>query len=204
MVLSDIDIRKCLKNDATLIKPFCEERLRGASYDLSMSNQIAVFKKQVRTIQLVEKSEIDSIYELKELTSAGYILNPGEYVLVTIAEELNIPVNMVAHIRPRTKFSRLGLIVAAQHCNPGYAGVLQLGIQNVSPNAITLTPGLCIAQIVFEELKSVPSVEKQYQNQADAAYMDEREFRGAVFTEHDLPPEAKAIYDALRRDMGEA
>lgn len=52
--------------------------------------------------------------------------------------------------------------------------------------------------------KAVPSVEKQYQNQKDATYMSEFEFRGAVFTEHDLPPEAKAIYDALCRDMSEA
>lgn len=204
MILSDVDIRKCIENGTTLIKPFCEERLRGASYDLSMSNKIAVFKKQVRTIQLDSQTEIDSIYDQKELTSSGYILDPGEYVLVTIAEELNIPVNMTAHIRPRTKFSRLGLIVSAQHCNPGYTGILQLGIHNVSPNAITLIPGLSIAQVVFEELKSVPSVEKQYQNQKNAAYMGEYEFRGAVFTEHDLPPEAKAIYEALRREMSEA
>ena len=203
MILSDVDIRKCIENGATLIKPFCEERLRGASYDLSMSNKIAVFKKQVRTIQLNSQAEIDSIYNQKELTSAGYTLDPGEYVLVTLAEELNIPVTMVAHIRPRTKFSRLGLIVSAQHCNPGYSGILQLGIYNASPNAITITPGLNIAQVVFEELKTEPSVEKQYQNQKDAAYMGEHEFRGAVFGKSELSPEAQKLFDELRKSAGD-
>lgn len=203
MILSDVDIRKYLENETTLIHPFCEEQLRGASYDLSMSNKIAVFKKQVRTINLGIQSDIDGVYELKELTSAGYTLEPGEYILVTIAEELNIPVNMIAHIRPRTKFSRLGLLVSAQHCNPGYSGVLQLGIYNASPNAITLTSGLNIAQVVFEELKTEPSVEKQYQNQKGAAYMGEHAFRGAVFGKSELSPEAQKLFDELQKSAGD-
>ena len=203
MILSDIDIRKCICNGSTLIKPFCEEHLRGASYDLSMSNKIAVFKKQVRTLRLDNQSEIDSVYEQKELSSAGYTLEPGEYILVTVAEEVSIPVNMAAHIRPRTKFSRLGLIVSAQHCNPGYSGMLQLGVYNASPNAITLHSGLNIAQIVFEELRSVPSVEKQYQNQEDAAYMNEHEFRGAIFGKNELSPEAQKLFDELQKSHGD-
>lgn len=203
MVLSDIDIRKCLENETALINPFCEEQLRGASYDLSMSNKIAVFKKQVRTIQLDKQAEIDSVYEPKKITSAGYTLEPGEYILVTVAEELNIPVNMAAHIRPRTRFSRLGLLVSAQHCNPGYSGFLQLGVYNASPNAITLTEGLNIAQIVFEELKSIPSVEKQYQNQNDAAYMGECDFRGAIFSKSELSPQAQKLFNELRKSTGD-
>lgn len=204
MILSDVDIRKCIENGTALIKPFCEERLQGASYDLSMSNKIAVFKKQVRTIDLSEQSVIDSIYEPKELTSSGYVLDPGEYVLVTVAEEINVPTNMVAHIRPRTRFTRLGIILSAQHCNAGYSGILKLGIYNASPNAIIIKPNLRIAQVVFEELKSEVSADKQYQNKPDAAYMDEHEFIGAVFGEHELPPEAKAIYDAMLKDIEEA
>ena len=203
MILSDIDIRKRVGGESALINPFCEERLRGASYDLSMSNKIAVFKKQVRTIQLENQSDIDSVYEQKELFSEGYTLEPGEYILVTIMEELSIPVNMVAYIRPRTKFSRLGLLVSTQHCNPGYSGILQLGVYNASPNAITLNSGLSIAQVVFEELKSVPSVEKQYQNQNDATYMNEHEFRGAIFGKNELSPEAQELFDELRKSAGD-
>lgn len=204
MILSDVDIRKCIGNGTALIKPFCEERLQGASYDLSMSNKIAVFKKQVRTIDLSEQSVIDSIYEPKELTSSGYVLNPGEYILVTVAEEINVPTNMVAHIRPRTRFTRLGIMVSAQHCNPGYSGILQLGIHNSSPNAIIIKPNLHVAQIVFEELKSEASVEKQYQNKNDAAYMNEREFRGAIFGHQELSPNAQKLFDTILKNIGEA
>ena len=204
MVLSDNDIREYINSGTALITPCDEERLQGASYDLSMSNKIAVFKKQVRTIDLMDQSAIDGTYEEKELTSAGYVLDPGEYILATVVEEVKIPTNMIAHIRPRTRFTRLGVLVSAQHCNPGYAGILQLGIYNASPNAIILKPELRIAQIVFEELKSEPSDDKQYQNKTDSAYMDEHEFRGAFFGSQELSPSAKKLFNTILRNIGEA
>ena len=204
MILSDIDIRKHLGEHSSLVEPFCEDRLQGASYDLSISDKIAVFKKQVCTIDLADQSAIDGVYEQQTLSASGYVLNPGEYILVTVSEKLNIPINMVAHIRPRTRFTRLGVIVSAQHCNPGYSGVLQLGMFNASPNAIVIKPNLRVAQVVFEELTSPASSEKQYQNKHDAAYMGENEFRGAIFGDSELPPEAKAIFDEILKKIEEA
>lgn len=203
MILSDIDIRKYIGEGTALIKPFCEDRLQGASYDLSMSNRITAFKKQVRTIDLSEQSAINNAYEHIKLTNEGYALNPGEYILVSVEEELTIPVNMVAHIRPRTRFSRLGIVLSAQHCNPGYSGVLQLGLYNASPNTIILKPGIRISQVVFEELKTVPSPEKQYQNKTDAAYMGEHEFIGAVFDNGELSPEAQKLLAKLKKNAGD-
>lgn len=204
MILSDNDIRMLIMNEGVdLIKPFSEERLQAASYDLSMSNKIAVFKKQVRTIDLMCQSSVDSIYEQKEITPDGYVLNPNEYILVSVCEEINIPANLIAHIRPRTRFTRLGVCISAQHCNPGYSGILQLGIYNASPNAIILRPELRIAQIIFEELKSEPSADKQYQNKLNSAYMSEHEFRGAIFGEEELSTSARKLYDTILKDIGE-
>lgn len=193
MILSDRDIRGLNQTDKALIEPFCEENLQGASYDLCMSSHISVFKKQVKTISLADQKSIDSIYEQREISNKGYILQPGEYVLVAVSEKIAVPVNMVAHIRPRTKFTRMGILVFAQHCNPGYVGKLSLGIYNASPNAVILVPGIHIAQVLFEELKSVPSEEKQYQNKQNAAYMDEDEFRGAIFGGEELSPAAQTV-----------
>lgn len=204
MILSDIDIRMQIDKDPALIKPFHEECLQGASYDLSMSSKIAVFRKQVKTIDLMDQSAIDEIYENRELTSSGYVLNPGEYILAAVNEEVNIPPNLTAHIRPRTRFTRLGVLVSAQHCNPGYSGILRLGIYNASPNAIVLKPGIHIAQLIFEELLSTPSVEKQYQHKEDSAYMGEHEFRGAIFGPRELSADAKQLYDKILTDLGEA
>ena len=199
VILSDKDIRLlCTNSQTPLISPFNEERLQGASYDISMSDTVHVFKDAVQTIYLTDQASIDSIYcQVKIKEYEPFVLKPNEYVLVTLKEHLSIPHNMIAHIRPRTKFTRLGIIITDQHCNPGYQGVLQVGIRNVSPNSIALSPDLSIAQIVFEELKSEPSPNKLYDVKEHASYQGEKEFIGARFTEKDFSPEARELYEKI-------
>lgn len=91
--------------------------------------------------------------------------------------------NLTAHIRPRTRFTRLGLIVSDQHCNSTYEGNLKIGLFNATDYAIKIFPGVRVAQIVFEELKEKPSSEKQYRNKVTAAYQHEKQFIGGVAAE---------------------
>lgn len=203
MILSDCDIRKLNQSGGALVDPFEEDRLQAASYDLSMSSHISVFKKQVHTINLADQENVDSMYSQIELSDDGYTVQPGEFILITVSEKITVPTNMVAHIRPRTRFTRLGVLLSAQHCNPGYSGVLSLGLYNASPNAVILVPGVRVAQVVFEELSSTPSAEKQYQNKRDAAYMAEDNFRGANFEGTELSDAARGLYDALLKRMHE-
>lgn len=203
MILSDNDVRKLVHTETPLIEPFDEGCLQGASYDLSMANKILAFRKHARTINLADQENIDSAYEQIDISERGYILNPGEYILVMVKEKVSIPVNMVAHIRPRTRFTRLGILLSAQHCNPGYTGVLSLGMYNASPNAIILVPDLHIAQIVFERLESKPSKEKQYQNKKNAAYMNEDGLRGSDFKTEELSPAAKRLYENVLKQITE-
>ena len=199
MILSDKDIRiLCTQPENPLVSPFAESRLQGASYDVSMSNVIHVFNDAVQTVSLTDQSTIDSIYKEVILTdTTPFILKPMEYILVTLKETICIPTNMIAHIRPRTKFTRLGIIISDQHCNPGYQGTLQIGLRNVSPNSIALTADIPIAQIIFEELKSEPSPEKIYSVKPDASYHNEVSFLGAKFTESDFSPRARELYEKI-------
>lgn len=199
MILSDKDIRLlCTDSQTPLISPFNEEHLQGASYDISMSDTVHVFKDAVQTIYLTDQASIDSIYcQVKMKEYEPFVLKPNEYVLITLKEHLFIPHNMIAHIRPRTKFTRLGIIITDQHCNPGYQGILQVGIRNVSPNSIALSPDLSIAQIVFEELKSEPSPNKLYDAKEHASYQGEKDFIGARFNEKDFSPEARKLYEKI-------
>ena len=181
-----------------MISPFNETRLQAASYDVSMSDVIHVFKDDVRTISLTDQNAIDSLYKEVTITDTiPFILKPMEYILVTLKESICIPSNMIAHIRPRTKFTRLGIIVSDQHCNPGYQGTLQIGLRNISSNSIALTADIPIAQIVFEELKSEPSTEKIYSVKPDASYHGESSFIGAKLSESDFSPKARELYDKI-------
>ena len=189
MVLTDKQIRnytvdyKREKLDLRLIENFKEENLQSESYDVTIGNHIAVFKKETKCIDLYEQEVIDSLYTRINISqTGGYILAPNEYILVSLQERINLPNFLTAHIRPRTKYTRLGLLVSDQHCNSTYSGNLQIGLHNVSNNSIKIEPGIRVAQIVFEELKGKPSDEKLYKNKANASYQNEETFIGARFT----------------------
>lgn len=199
MVLTDKQIREmCDDKNNGLIQPFDERALQSESYDLSIGTEISVLKKEVRCIDIESEENIDSIYCVKEIPLAGYTLSPKEYVLVELKEKITLPENITAHIRPRTKFTRLGLIVSAQHCNSTYSGILRLGLYNTTDYAVKIRRNLKIAQIVFEELKEIPSDNKLYKNKTNAAYQNEKEFRGPRFiSEFD-----KSVEEAVSRLIG--
>lgn len=188
MILTDKEIRRlCIdikdSQSESLISPFIEEALQSESYDLAIGNTIAVLKKEVKCINLYDQVDIDNMYEEKELPISGYTISPKEYLLISLSEKINLPDSITAHIRPRTKFTRLGLLVSDQHCNSTYKGNLKIGLFNATDYAIKIYPGVRIAQMVFEELKSKPSEEKQYKNKKNATYQNEKDFIGAKLSD---------------------
>ena len=104
-----------------------------------------------------------------------------------INEKINLPDDISAHIRPKTRYTRLGLVVSAQHCNSSYAGTLRIGLFNATGYPIRIRKGYSIAQLVFEELNEVASDEKLYRIKESAHYQNENgEFRGAKFDDNFL------------------
>lgn len=205
MVLTDQDIRSyAQRENEPLIVPFREKQLQAGSYDVTLSSQLTAFKRGRQTLALDEKLPDDSsIYEFIEMDETGYELQPNEYVLVKLQEKLTIPEDCVAHLRPRTRFTRIGLLLADQHCNPTYSGVLSVGLFNASPYTLRLKEGISIGQVVFERMTGTPSEEKQYRNKANAAYMNESSFRGSVLGEAGWSEEMRAAYKDLLHKLDE-
>ncbi len=204
MILSDKEIRAYVQNTTPpMIKPFFEDHLQAASYDISMSGNISVLKRIGQVIDPSEERDLDDMYEKIKISPDGYLFSPGEYLLVELAEKVNIPKELVAHMRPRTRFTRAGILIAHQHCNPTYGGRLYIGMRNAGPNIILLKPGLRIAQLVFEELSSIPSKELWYENKEDAVYQGEVSFRGSKFGEAGWSEEGKKLYNDLLNPAGD-
>ena len=198
MILSDKEIQKYIHNTTTpLIEPFSENHLQAASYDVSMSGNIAVFKRIGRLIDPTDERNLNDMYENLTIGADGYLFSPREYLLAELTEKINLPENLVAHIRPRTRFTRAGILIADQHCNPTYEGKLYIGLHNVSPNTILLLPGLKIAQFIFEELSSIPTEKLWYKNKKNAAFQQETSFRGSKFGEAGWTEEEKRLYQKV-------
>lgn len=212
LVLSDKEIRDYATKVPPLIDGFSEESLQSESYDLTIGNIVSKYNSDFKILDLQNQTSIDEAYISIPIPAEGYLIGPKEYVLVSIGEKLNIPCNITAHIRPRTKFTRIGLIVSGQHCNSCYSGFLNLGLYNVNPFAVKIYAGMKLAQIVFEELKSTPSSEKQYRG----SYQGEKGTVGADFTSEQALSEllteknrekffqdetAKEVYDILIKGL---
>ena len=182
MLITDKKIRK-LVEERQLIAPFSEELLQSESYDVTIGNKVVLFRKdEIQCLDIANQKDIDSIYQEVDISDDGYVVAPREYILVQINEKINLPDDISAHIRPKTRYTRLGLIVSGQHCNSSYAGTLRIGVFNATDYPIRIRTGYSIAQLVFEELNEIASEQKLYRIKESAHYQNEKgEFRGAKF-----------------------
>ena len=162
-----------------------------------MSGKIAILKETGDIIDPNISIDEDLMYEKITIGKDGYLLSPGNFVLVGLEEKICLPKNLIAHIRPQTRFTRSGILIANQHCNPTYDGILQIGLFNAGVNSFRLKKGLKVAQLVFEELTSEPEEALLYKNKKDTAYNNESDFRGSKFDVNTLSEEGRKLYNEV-------
>lgn len=169
MLLNGNDIKKLI-NEENVLENYDKKYISSASCDVSMSSKILKIKKSFKPIDLSEPEKIENMYEQIDIKD-DYNLKPHECIFVILNEKIKMPNNIIAHIRPRTSLSRLGIIINLQHINAGYKGVLNIAMYNMSPNTYKIKPGTRIGQIVFEELTDgitddlLYGKEENYQNE---------------------------------------
>jgi len=74
------------------------------------------------------------------------ILYPNQTVLCSSLEYIKLPQNIMAEVKLRSSYNRLGLSLATM-VQPGYCGCISLELSNLNNNAINLTTGARVAQI---------------------------------------------------------
>jgi len=81
MFLSDSDIRKAVKSGAVIIKPFNEDQLQLASYDVTLGNEFEIVDRH----QLQASDPGNNIFPNTRLITIkdgdAFVLHPGENVL---------------------------------------------------------------------------------------------------------------------------
>lgn len=115
-----------------------QNRVQPASVDLQLDK---VLKNMAgETFNLDEKSM--------------YVLQPGEFILGSTVEYVNIPHDLVARVEGRSSIGRLGVMVhvTAGYIDPGFNGNITLELFNCSDKPFQLNFGDCLCQIVFETL----------------------------------------------------
>ncbi len=173
MVLSDVDIIERIGNDELVIEPYDEGNVEPASVDLRLGEDFRIADVGYSVPIDLEEMHGGEIHWDKQSDSIE--ICPGDFVLATTMERVEIPASLVAEVLGRSSLGRLGISVhqTAGYIDPGFQGEITLELSNHGPVPITLHKGQRICQIVFKTLTS-PALNpyghegSQYQNQSGA------------------------------------
>ncbi len=164
MLLSDRDIKKALQDGRIKLTPPPDlaTQLGSCSIDLRLGNEIRIFRhSKVPFIDVHNMQEADALMESITIPDGDpIVLQPGDLVLATAMEWLEIADDLVGRIEGRSSLGRLGIIVhgTASVFDPGWRGkpVMELGNLGVVP--VMLYPGMRVCAFTFEELSSKADV----------------------------------------------
>jgi dCTP deaminase len=187
MILSDADILDRLADGDLVVEPLgdVDQQVQPASVDLRLGERFLEFQRT--NIPCIHPTEADEVGEYVTETTVPegdeFILHPGDFVLGTTTERVEIPDDLVAHVEGRSSLGRLAIVVHATAglCDPGYKGQITLELSNLGTAPVALSPGMRVSQLTFTELKTP----------ADRPYGAER---GSKYQEQD-GPQASRIGD---------
>ena len=192
-VLSDGTIRRLVDEQRIRIEPWDPSMVQPASIDLKLGRSFRVFHNhRLPAIDLAEPPRnVTEHVQVEE--DASFVIHPGEFVLGTTVEWVELPNDIVARIEGKSSLGRLGLIVhaTAGFVDPGFSGTLTLEITNLTRVPIVLWPGKPIAQLSFMALDRAaerpyghPDLGSHYHGQVEAT---ESRYEGGPATTPESP-----------------
>lgn len=152
MILSDSSIEYYCK-EFNLIKPYNEEQLNSASYDIRVGQ---TYIKMDKKSSSKNKNEIKYFKDLKNKDNELYVY-PREFFLVASFEFFSIPNYLCGEFYLKSSAARAGFEHShACFCDPGWKGILTMEIKNHTEHTLLkLYPGLRIGQMKFTKLDRV-------------------------------------------------
>lgn len=157
MFLSDVDIKKAVKEKKITLEPFDAARLQPASYDIRLGNKFIINEESATHIIDPVKKIYAKTREISVKDGAEFVLHPGISVLGSSKEFFGTD-HYLIQVGGKSSLARVGLMVhnTAGIINPGHFLHITFEITNQNNVPIVLRPGMEIAQITFSMLSSPP------------------------------------------------
>lgn len=152
-LLTDVEITEAVESGTITIDPFDKDRhLQPASYDLRLGKN-AIITRSISLDELRGKVERDEAKELNVERERSISIPPGGFALVTTLEKIKLPEDHAGHIGLSTYYVRKGLsVLSGLQIDPGWEGVLVLGLCNLSTRAVVIDYGDTICTIEIHKL----------------------------------------------------
>lgn len=176
MILSDRTLIKMLGKHTLVIEPLVNEQIQPASIDIRIGNTYSIVEDSPSGVV-----NLNDEIAYKQITADKYILLPGQFVLATTMEYIELPDNLTAFVEGRSSLGRMGLFIQnAGWVDPGFKGEITLELFNANRCAIELHAGRRIGQLVFAQL------DEHAQNPYSGKYQGQRGATGSkVFLDKD-------------------
>ncbi len=178
MVLSDKDLKIALKKGLIKIKPApnLKTQLGSCSIDLRLGNTFRVFEHSRHAyIDPFKKSISDEVTrEIKIKNKEPFIIQPGDFVLATTVENVEISDELLGRLEGRSSIGRLGIVIhsTAAAIDAGWRGHITLELANMGKMPVALYADMRICSISFEQLSSPADV--PYYKKKSAKYVGQK------------------------------
>ena len=175
MVLSDRTIRHLIDDGRIGIDPYDPQLMQPSSVDVRVDRFFRVFRNS-RYPYIDVKQAQEELTELVEIDDeTPFILHPGEFVLGSTLERIQLPDDLVARLEGKSSLGRLGLLIhsTAGFVDPGWDGHVTLELSNVANLPITIYYGMKIGQLSFVQL-SEPAERPYGSDELGSKYQGQR------------------------------
>ncbi|MCA9353739.1 dCTP deaminase [Candidatus Nomurabacteria bacterium] len=164
MILTDKKIKEEIESGSIIIEPFIPENLGTNSYDVRLSEYLAIYKSAI--LDAKEKNEIEHL----TIPDDGFIIHPGTLYLGTTIEYTETHAH-VPFLEGKSSVGRLGIDIhaTAGKGDVGFEGFWTLEISCTQP--VKIYAGMPIGQLIYFEISG--EVENSYNKKKSAKYINE-------------------------------
>ena len=166
MVLSDKTIMKMLREGELKISPLEESQIQPASVDIRLGSMFSIIEDLPTGVINLEEE-----IRYRTIETGRYVLLPGQFVLATTREYIELPDYLTAFVEGRSSLGRMGLFIQnAGWVDPGFRGEITLELFNANRCAIELKAGRRVGQLVFAQMddSALHPYQGKYQGQTGA------------------------------------
>lgn len=165
-LLNNTSILGAITLGRIIIYPFVEKNLNQTSYNVTLGDTIFRQNTAGRPLDLMVPDDVQLLWNRNPEKGEKFIINPGETILAHTREFIGARVNINPSLRGRSTVGRacVGVSTNAGWGDVGYVNRWGLIIHNEGVNAVVLTAGMPIAQMIFMSTEETNSYSGNYQS----------------------------------------
>lgn len=151
MILGVDELLKLVETDK-LVEGLCERELNnpeGCGFDLRLGKVWEIKGEAFLGIEERKSVEAELLMEYSPQEKREFELKPGQQVLVTIMEKVNMPQNLTANFWLRSTLYRSGVILSGGNIAPGYSGEVSFTLFNSGKCKVKIEMGARIIHMLF-------------------------------------------------------